>query len=115
MFNQPPSPENAPQIERQEMVNRLKDYGYENPTTKELFGRWIDQLQAHAKTITDQEAYRQELLICALEEVDLFMDGQCWQEAWDSASEAGQLARKMGKDDICNLLYEKMDKIETFL
>jgi len=58
MENQFGNSEKAP-VDRQEVINRLKDYGVKDETTRALLSSWVDQIKSSAESLTDKkEVYK---------------------------------------------------------
>ncbi len=106
MENHLNSSEKAP-IDRQEVINRLKDYGIEDETTRELFGNWVDQVRESADSITNREE------VCtARAENEITIAQACieagyLEEAWDILNETIDLAVNIPD----RVLVDRIDKL----
>lgn len=60
-------------IEKQEVLNRLKDYGLEDASTVELLSTWIDQEKEKIRTIIDLREQMRADFAFEIEKIELYI------------------------------------------
>jgi hypothetical protein len=104
--------EKAP-VDRQEVINRLKDYGIEDAVTKELLVQYIEQLQAGLEESAGSPERSMEILVNAsIATAKMYEDAGLDQEAFDELNDARPLARNAKLFDVVRQIDLFMDGIE---
>jgi hypothetical protein len=103
--------EKAPVV-RQEVVNRLKDYGIEDSTTKNLHNAWVDQIHSTAENITDLKERLRVEIENEITIAELYIETGYLNEAWDNLNETIDQAVNAGQRELLNKINGLLDQIE---
>lgn len=96
----PGNSEKAP-INREEVVNRLKEYGLEDETTKELFIKYIEQLRTAAQSIENKKEQYAASIEAEIEIATVYEDGGLLEDALESYVDAREFAYQAYQDETC--------------
>lgn len=94
------SSEKAP-VDRQEVINRLKDYGLEDQTTKELLIQWEEQVRLSIKSGTGREEKKKLTVKTEIEIAQMYAEAGLIETALDTYENAYEFANNAGEYELC--------------
>lgn len=117
MENQFNNSEKAP-VDRQEVLNRLKDYGMEDETTRELLSAWVDQIKSSAETLTDKKEIYKARIENEIAIAKLYIEAGYLEEALDSLNDTGEIAYQSNEDELLAqidaLIVEAREMLDSY-
>jgi hypothetical protein len=115
MENQFGNSEKAP-VDKQEVINRLKDYGKEDPVTMELLGSWIKQHKEQIRTIPDLREQMRADFAFEIEKIKLYIETGFLDEALEELTGSEGIEGMLdvaSTDEEYQQVIDLLDEIES--